>query len=127
MRVALGVMKFLGVAMLGGCMTEPVRIGANDLLKLRAAQWHACLAREFQTGIQNSANRSVAAEFALGLCRTEENAIIGSAGLSPDDATRVLTQVKANLKQQMIATPAAAESTPQRRVSHQHVEVDNEL
>ena len=105
----------LGVLMLAGCAVEPAPVITSDsgLLKLRAAEWHACIAREFQTAMQNSASRSVAAEFALGLCRTEENAIIGSAGLSPDETTRVLTQAKADLKQRMIAGPPSALGTPQ--------------
>jgi hypothetical protein len=101
----------LGVLMLAGCAAEPVPVpvsgGENGLLKLRTAEWHACIAREFLTAVQSSASRSVAAEFALGLCRTEENAIIGSAELSPDETARVLTQVKANLKQRLIALPPA--------------------
>ena len=109
----------LGVLMLAGCAAEPVPVSSteNGLLKLRTAEWHACIAREFLTAVQSSASRSVAAEFALGLCRTEENAIIGSAGLSPDETVRVLTQVKANLKQRLIALPPAASGTsePQPR------------
>jgi hypothetical protein len=85
----------------------------NSLLKLRASEWHGCLAREFQTAIQNSASRSVAAEFALRLCRTEEDAIIGSAGLSPSETAQVLTQAKATLKQQMIAGTPAPTGTPE--------------
>jgi hypothetical protein len=107
MRVLMGVWILLGVAALVGCATEPAPAVTRDnsLLKLRAAEWHACIAREFQTAMQNSTSRSVAAEFALGVCRTEENAIIGSAGLSPVEATQVLTQVKATLKQRMLAGP----------------------
>jgi hypothetical protein len=110
MRVLL-----LGVLMLAGCARGPApEIRSDDgLLKLRTAEWHACIAREFQTAMQSSASRSVAAEFALGLCRTEENAIIGSAELPLDEATRVLTQAKADLKQRMIAGPPAAVGRPQ--------------
>ena len=106
----------LGVLMLAGCATEPVPVSSreNGLLKVRAAEWHACIAREFTTAMQSSASRSVAAEFALGLCRTEENAIVGSAGLSPDETARVLTQVKANLKQKLIAGPPAPTGTGER-------------
>jgi hypothetical protein len=113
MRVWLSVRVALGVAMLAGCAVEPTPAVTRDngLLKLRAAEWHACIAREFQTAMQNSTSRSVAAEFALGLCRTEESAIIGSAGLSPDEATQVLTQVKATLKQRLIAGPPTTVGT----------------
>src|SRR5262245_3744389 len=112
----------LGVLMLAGCAAEPAPVITRDdsLLKLRSAEWHACLAREFQTAVQNSASRSVAAEFALGLCRTEENAIIGSAGLSPDETARVLTQIKANLKQRMMAGPPTAVGTPRPAAPRQH-------
>jgi hypothetical protein len=120
MRVVVGVVMLLGVVMLGGCMAAPVRLGDNDLLKVRAAEWHACLSREFQTAMQSSASRAVAAEFALGLCRTEENAIIGSVGLSPDEATQVLTQVKATLKQRLIAGPPAMVGRPERQMPRQH-------
>jgi len=111
----------LGVLMLAGCAAQPAPVSSkeNGLLKLRAAEWHACIAREFLTAMQSSASRSVAAEFALGLCRTEENAIIGSAELSPDETARVLTQVKANLKQRLIAAPPAAPA-PQRQPPRQH-------
>jgi hypothetical protein len=105
----------LVVLMLGGCAVQPAPVvTSNDgLLKLRTAEWHTCIAREFQTAMQNSASRSVAAEFALGLCRTEENAIIGSAELPPEETSRVLTQAKADLKQRMIAGPQAAPGKPQ--------------
>ena len=105
----------LGVLMLAGSAAQPLPVSSaeNGLLKLRTAEWHACIAREFLTAIQGSASRSVAAEFALGLCRTEENAIIGSAELSPDETARVLTQVKANLKQRLIALPLPATGTPE--------------
>jgi hypothetical protein len=112
----------LGVLMLGGCAAEPAPVVTRDnsLLKLRAAEWHACIAREFRTAMQNSGSRSVAAEFALGLCRTEENAIIGSAELSPGETARVLTQVKANLKQQLIASQPATPGTSQLPAPRQH-------
>jgi hypothetical protein len=112
----------LGVLMLGGCAVEPAPVVTRDnsLLKMRAAEWHACLAREFQTAMQNSGSRSVAAEFALGLCRTEENAIIGSAGLTPVEATQVLTQVKATLKQRLMAGPPPTAGTPQPPAPRQH-------
>jgi hypothetical protein len=110
------VLLVLGVLVLGGCAAEPVPVSSreNGLLKLRTAEWHACIAREFLTAVQSSASRSVAAEFALGLCRTEENAIVGSAGLSPDEAARVLTQVKATLKQKLMAATAPT-NTPERK------------
>lgn len=112
----------LGVLMLAGCAAEPAPVITKDssLLKLRATEWHACLTREFQTAMQSTDSRSVAAEFALGLCWTEENAIIGSAGLSPVETKRVLTQVKANLKQRMIAGPPTTVGTPLPSASRQH-------
>jgi hypothetical protein len=106
----------LVVLMLAGCATEPapsMLTSDHSLLRLRTAEWHACIAREFHTAVQGSASRSVAAEFALGLCRTEENAVIGSARLSPEATTRLLTQVKAALKQKLIADPPATPGTPQ--------------
>ena len=105
----------LALLLLAGCAAEPTPVAGreNGLLKLRTAEWHACIAREFLTAMQGTASRSVAAEFALGLCRTEENAIIGSAGLTPDETARVLTQVKANLKQQLLAAPSAP-TAPER-------------
>jgi hypothetical protein len=117
MRALLAVLL-----MLAGCAAEPSPVVARDnsLLKLRAAQWHACLAREFHTAMQSSDSRSVAAEFALGLCLTEENAIIGSAGLSPAETKRLLTQVKANLKQQLISGPPTTVGTPLPPASRQH-------
>jgi len=107
----------LGVLMLAGCAAEPLPVGSreNSLLKLRTAEWHACIAREFMSAVQGTASRSVAAEFALGLCRTEENAIVGSAGLPPDETTRVLTQAKANLKQKLLAVPPAPTGTRERQ------------
>jgi|SoiMethySBSTD1v2_1073268.scaffolds.fasta_scaffold1081793_1 hypothetical protein len=105
----------LGVLTLAGCVNAPAPVitSNNNLLKLRTAEWHSCIAREFQTAMQGSASRSVAAEFALGLCRTEENAIIGSAELPPSETTRVLMQAKADLKQRMIAGPSAPAGKPQ--------------
>jgi hypothetical protein len=111
------VLPVLGALMLTGCVAEPVPVSSreNSLLKLRTAEWHACIAREFLTAVQSSGSRSVAAEFALGLCRTEENAIVGSAGLSPEESTWVLTQAKANLKQKLMAGSPAPAGTPQRQ------------
>jgi hypothetical protein len=121
MRVLPGLWLFLGTAMLAACAPEPPPLVARDhrLLKLRAAEWHACVAREFHAGMQNSGSRSVAAEFALGLCRTEENAIIGSAGLSPAEATNVLIQVKATLKQRLIAGPPTPAGAPPPSIPRQ--------
>ena len=52
----------LGVLMLTGCAVAPAPVVTRDtrLLKLRTAEWHACIAREFQTAMQNSTSRSVA-------------------------------------------------------------------
>jgi hypothetical protein len=111
----------VGVLMLAGCAAEPAPVLTRDdsLLRLRTAEWHACIAREFHAAVQGTASRSVAAEFALGVCRTEENAVIGSAELSPEATARLLTQVKAALKQRMIAgppaTPGAPRTPPTRR------------
>ncbi len=98
---------------LAGCMTAvpPVNL-KNELLELRASEWHTCLGREFQSAVRHSTSRSVAAEIAFGLCTTEENAIVGSAGLSPDRTMQILTQAKATLKQRMIAAGQAATTTP---------------
>ena len=111
MRAVVGAAILATV--LAGCMTAPPPVSLkNELLELRASEWHACLGREFQSAVRLSTSRSVAAEIAFGLCTTEENAIVGSAGLSPDRTMQILTQAKATLKQRMIAGGQAATTTP---------------
>jgi hypothetical protein len=101
-------LSMIAALLLVGCESQtPHRDDAfarqEEAMRLRASQWHTCIQREFARAVPAfNGDRAISAEIAFGVCRTEEEALIGSSVARPAVTMAALAQAKANLKQQMI-------------------------
>jgi hypothetical protein len=77
---------------------------AQDV-KTRLREWDECVVRQFRAATSNAIDNDLAMEFAFGICRTAENAVIASSGQDFATATRMMSEAKATLRRRLLAPP----------------------
>jgi hypothetical protein len=74
---------------------------AQDM-KARLRDWDECVVRQFRTATSNSVGNDLALDFAFGICRAAENAVIASSGQDFATATRMMSEAKAALRRRLL-------------------------
>jgi hypothetical protein len=77
---------------------------AQDL-EARQLEWNQCVERRFLEATRNSIDKELALEFAFGVCRAAENALIASTGRDFAAATRMIAEAKAAAKRRLLTLP----------------------
>ncbi len=82
-----------------------VATAAAQDLKARLLEWDQCVESQFRAATSNSIDNDLALQFAFGICRTAESAVIGSSAQDFATATRMMSEAKAKLRRRLLAQP----------------------